>query len=187
MKIIDDDHVYSVTAGYPNEEDENKVFLSQDKTFDEADAIFTSLLGKKEYPVILLDEGDITIRGFIAPDKDEWDQRYTLLKEDLYKRTHPDKKPLYVMLAFKNYDPDLRHTYTGNKAYKLLESEDFNTAFSSYASYLDQFKDRKTPYNCVQLVDRNSRRIIEGNVFVPKRPETAIKSGKKHEEPGYDR
>ena len=187
MKTTDKEHIYRVIAGNPKEEDENILFLSQNKTFEEADTLFTSLLGKKEYPVILLEEGDITIRGFIAPDKEEWDERYTLLKEDLYRKSNPDRKPLYAILGFKNYNPDLRHTYAGNKACKLFESEDFNAAFSSYVSYLDKFTGRKTPYNCVQLVDRNSRRIIEGNVFMPKKPEMSIKPEKKHEEPGYER
>jgi hypothetical protein len=188
MRIIDADHVYTVTAGDPNEDDENKIFLRQHITFDEADNIFTSLLGKKEYPVILLDEGDITIRGFKAPDKDEWDQRYTVLKEDLYRKSNPDKKPLYVILAYKDFDPDKRSIDTKRKAYKLLESDDFSLAYSSYITFFDdRFSAGKTPYNCLQLVDKNSRRIIEGNVFVPKKPEPAVKHKKKHEDPGYER
>jgi hypothetical protein len=165
----------------------NKIFIREDTTFEEADNLFTSLLEKREYPVILLNEGDITIRGFKAPDKDEWDQKYTLLKEDLYRESNPDKKPLYVILAYKNFDPDIRNGGTKKKAYKLLESGDFRLAFSSYISFLDdRFSVGKTPYNCIQLIDKNSSRIIEGNVFVPKKPETSIKP-KKPEDPGYGR
>jgi hypothetical protein len=145
-------------------------------------------LGKKEYPVIMLDEGDITIRGFRAPDKDEWDQKYTMLKEDLYRKSNPDKNPLYAILAYKNFDPDSQIAGMKKKVYKLLESDNFRLAFSSYISFLDdRFSVGRTPYNCIQLIDKNSRRIIEGNVFVPKKPETAVKPKKKLEDPGYDR
>jgi hypothetical protein len=188
MQTIDGYRIYRVTAGDPKEEDENKIFLSQGNTFEEADNLFTSLLAKREYPVIMLDEGDITIRGFRAPDRDEWDQKYTLLKEDLYRKSNPDKKPLYAIFAYKNFDPDFRNASTKEKAYKLLESDDFRVAFSSYISFLDdRFSVGRTPYNCIQLIDKNSRRIIEGNVFVPKKPETAVKPKKKPENPGYER
>jgi hypothetical protein len=113
MPIIDGDPIYTVTAGDPKEDDKNKIFLSKDKTFKEADALFTSLLWKDEYPVLLLDEGNITIRGFKAPDRDEWDERYTILKEDLYRKSNPDKKPLYVILAYNNNYPDT--WYSGAK------------------------------------------------------------------------
>jgi hypothetical protein len=149
MQTTDKGDIYRVVAGDPKEEDENKIFLRQHITFGEADAIFTSLMGKKEYPVILLDEGDITIRGFKAPDKEERDQKYMFLKEDMYRKSNPDKKPLYVILAYKDFDPDKRNIDTKRKAYKLLESDDFSFAFSSYISFLDdRFSQRKTPYNC---------------------------------------
>jgi hypothetical protein len=188
MQTTDEYRIYRVIAGDPKEDYKNKTFLSRDNTFEEADKIFTSLLGKKEYPVILLDEGNITIRGFKAPDQDEWDQRYTVLKEDLYRKSNPDKKPLYVILAYKDFDLDKRSIDTKRKAYKLLESDDFSLAFSSYISFLDdRFSQRKTPYNCVQLIDKESRRIIEGNVFVPKKPEVSQKPKRKREDPGYER
>jgi hypothetical protein len=188
MQTTDKYRIYRVIAGDPKEEDKDKIFLSQEKTFEEADSIFTSLLAKREYPVIMLDEGDITIRGFIAPDKDEWDQKYTLLKEDLYRESNPDKKPLYAILAYKDCDSDFRNAGTKRKAYKLLESDDFRLAFSSYISFFDdRFAVGRTPYNRIQLIDKNSRRIIEGNVFVPKKPEATVKPKKKPEDPGYDR
>jgi hypothetical protein len=188
MRIIDADHVYTVTAGDPNEENENKIFLRQHITFEEADTIFTSLLEKKEYPVILLDEGDITIRGFIAPDKEERDDKYTFLKENLYRKSNPDKKPLYAILAYKDFDPDKQNAGTKRKTYKLLESNDFSTAISKYIIFRDDwFSIGRTPYNRIQLIDKNSRRIIEGNVFVPKKLDAAVKQNRKPEDPGYER
>jgi hypothetical protein len=188
MPIIDKYHIYTVTAGDPKEDDENKLFLRQHITFEEADAIFTSLLGKKEYPVILLDEGDITIRGFKATDKDEWDQKYMFLKEDLYRKSNPDKKPLYVIRAYKNIDQDKGNAGTQRKAYKLLESDNFGSAYSKYlAFYDDWFSQGRTPYNCVQIIDKESRRTIDSKVFEPEKTAEAVKHKKKREDPSYER
>jgi hypothetical protein len=187
MQTTDEYRIYRVIAGDPKEDDKNKIFLSRDKTFEEADKIFTSLLVKREYPVILLDEGDITIRGFKAPDKDEWDQKYTILKEELYGKSNPDKKPLYAILAYKNNYPNTWYSGTVKSAYLLLESDNFSTAFSSYNEYLDRFSGKKTPYAGMELIDRNSRRTIERHEFEPEKPEAAAKPKRKREDPGYER
>jgi hypothetical protein len=42
----------------------------------------------------------------------EWDQKYTILKEALYRKNNPDKKPFYVILAFKDFDSDMRNADT---------------------------------------------------------------------------
>jgi hypothetical protein len=187
VRTADRDHIYRITAGDPAEEDAEKIFLSQDKTFEEADTLFTSLLGKKEYPVIMLDEGDITIRGFSAPDKDEWNERYTILKEDMYRKSNPDKEPLYIILAYENNYPDTWYSGYMKKAYNLLESDNFSTAFGTYMEYIYRYSDGKTPYTGMELIDRNSRRTIERHVLAQKKPEKSIKPNKKPEEPEYGR
>jgi hypothetical protein len=89
MKTNNKDGIYRVIAGNPKEEDKNEIFLRENIAFEEADRIFDFLLEKRQYPVIMLDEGDITIRGYKEPGNVEQDYRYTKLKEDLQKRTNP--------------------------------------------------------------------------------------------------
>jgi hypothetical protein len=132
MKILEPGHIYTVVAGDPAEKDEDKIFINEDTTFEEADNLFTSLLEKRQYPVILLDEGNRTIRAFKAPDKDEWNERYTILKEDMYRKSNPDKEPLYIILAYENNYPDTWYSGYMKKAFKLLESDNFRTAFDIY-------------------------------------------------------
>jgi hypothetical protein len=188
MRTNDTGGIYTVIAGDPKEEDENKIFISQGNTFEEADNLFTSLLAKREYPVIMLDEGDITIRGFKAPDRDEWDQKYTLLKEDLYRKSNPDKKPLYAICVYKNDNQDSPNTNIPRTVHKLLESDDFDTAFSSYIDFVDRFIGKNIPYDGIRLIDTNSLRLLDTTKIVRQNPEETIKpTRKKPEEPGYDR
>lgn len=68
--------IYTVTAGDP---DGVTYFGEKDISFTEADLLFDSFKGKKEYPVIILDEGNISIRGYGPKNGDEREPRYDVI------------------------------------------------------------------------------------------------------------
>jgi hypothetical protein len=68
--------IYSVTAGDP---DGDTLIEKNNLTFSEADLLFDSLKGQKDYPVILLDEGDIIIRGQGPNRGEEREIRYDVI------------------------------------------------------------------------------------------------------------
>jgi hypothetical protein len=68
--------MYRVTAGDPAKD---AVFTEYNLTFTEADLLFDRLLEAKEHPVIILDEGEIPVRGYSPERGEEWEPRYEIL------------------------------------------------------------------------------------------------------------
>jgi hypothetical protein len=188
MNINNKDGIYRVIAGDPKEENENKIFLKENMAFEEADKIFNSLLEKKSFPVILLDGGDITIRRFRAPDTDERDQWYTVLKEGLYQRTNPDHKPYYVVMAWEDANQNISDSEIKKMTYKLSESEDFGDAFASYVLYAEHFNDYGSHFDGVKIIDSKSNRLIDSMEITHNNTEKSREpKRKKKEDPGYER
>jgi hypothetical protein len=188
MKINNEEGIYRIIAGDPKEEDEDKIFLRENIAFEEADRIFDFLLEKRQYPVILLDEGDITIRGFKEPGNVEQDYRYTELKEDLQRRTNPGYKPHYVVIAWKDYAQNSNISGAQQTTQKLSESEDLQEAFKSYLLYVKRFKDYGSHFDGVKIIDSKLNRLIDSAVINHNNhKESKELKRKKKEDPGYER
>lgn len=188
MEIDKKEGIYRVMAGNPKDAEKEEIFLKENMAFEEADTIFNSLLEKQRYPVILLDAGDITIRGFRAPDTDEHNQWYTILKENVYKKNNPDYKPHYVVMAWENHTQDTSDTGVVKTTHKLLENDDFNDAFTSYTLYVERFNDYGSQFDGVKLIDSMSNRLIDSAAIIHNnQTESKEPKRKKKEDPGYER
>jgi hypothetical protein len=93
--------IYSVTAGAPY----GDAFFEKDQiTFAEADLLFDGFKRNPEYPVVLLDEGDITIRGYSPQRGEEREIRYDIIN-GLTKKLDRDMrityKPISVQAAYQ--------------------------------------------------------------------------------------
>jgi maleate cis-trans isomerase len=57
---------------------------------------------------------------------------------------------------------------------QLLESEDLNTAVSSYSDFVDRFATKNIPYDGIELIDNNSFRLLNNTKIVRQNPEKPI-------------
>jgi hypothetical protein len=188
MKTNNKGGIYQVVAGDPKEEDDKKIFIKDNITFEEADLTFNSLLEKQQYPVILLDEGNTTIRGFKAPGIVEQDYRYTKLKEGLYRAKNPDYQPHYVVMAWEDYEQNSDKSGVQRTVRKLKESDDFGDAYTSYLLYAEHFNDYGSHFDGVIIIDSKSNRLIDtAAILHTNQEETKEPKRKKKEDPGYER
>jgi hypothetical protein len=93
--------IYSVIAGNLKTD---KIYESYNLTFRQADKIFESLKKSREYPVIVLYEGDISIRGIGSERGEEKEPRYEVLCR--HEKQSKDKDGSF------NKDIQVRDNYT---------------------------------------------------------------------------